>query len=149
MGAPVLQYLYYLCQIGIAMSPLSNNHLFLAYQRSPILDYFCRGLNISLSTDDPLQFHLTREALMEEYSVAAQVFKLSNADLCELARNSVIMSGFPKPQKSFWIGKNWDLEGEAGNDINRTNVPNIRMRFRYETLAEELKTVLTHSVKKK
>jgi len=31
---------------------------------------------------------------MEEYSIAAQVWKLSSADMCELARNSVIMSGF-------------------------------------------------------
>ena len=30
---PVLQYLYYLSQIGIAMSPLSNNSLFLNYNR--------------------------------------------------------------------------------------------------------------------
>ncbi len=30
---PVLQYLYYLAQIGIAMSPLSNNSLFLNYNR--------------------------------------------------------------------------------------------------------------------
>ena len=30
--APFLQYLYYLAQIGIAMSPLSNNSLFLDYQ---------------------------------------------------------------------------------------------------------------------
>jgi len=30
---PVLQYLYYLTQIGIAMSPLSNNSLFLNYNR--------------------------------------------------------------------------------------------------------------------
>ena len=30
---PVLQYLYYLCQIGLAMSPLSNNSLFLNYNR--------------------------------------------------------------------------------------------------------------------
>lgn len=33
---PVLQYLYYLCQIGIAMSPLSNNSLFLNYHRNPL-----------------------------------------------------------------------------------------------------------------
>ena len=33
---PVLQYLYYLSQIGIAMSPLSNNSLFLNYNRSPL-----------------------------------------------------------------------------------------------------------------
>ena len=88
---PVLQYLFYLCQIGIknvkifearlfifstsleakkpsfdrflncfdtsgiAMSPLSNNSLFLNYPRSPFPDYLARGLNVSLSTDDPLQ----------------------------------------------------------------------------------------------
>ena len=34
--APVIQYLYYLCQMGIAMSPLSNNSLFLEYTRSDI-----------------------------------------------------------------------------------------------------------------
>lgn len=32
---------------------------------------------------------------MEEYSIAAQVWKLSSCDMCELARNSVLMSGFP------------------------------------------------------
>lgn len=31
---------------------------------------------------------------MEEYSIAAQVWKLSSCDMCELARNSVLMSGF-------------------------------------------------------
>jgi hypothetical protein len=35
MKAPVLQYLFYLAQIGIAMSPLSNNSLFLEYSRFP------------------------------------------------------------------------------------------------------------------
>lgn len=30
-------------------------------------------MNVSLSTDDPLQFHFTKEPLIEEYSVAAQV----------------------------------------------------------------------------
>ena len=41
--------------------------------RSPLPDYLARGLNVSLSTDDPLQFHFTKEPLMEEYSIAAQV----------------------------------------------------------------------------
>ena len=59
--------------MGIAMSPLSNNSLFLAYNRSPLPDYLARGLNVSISTDDPLQFHFTKEPLMEEYSIAAQV----------------------------------------------------------------------------
>ena len=35
-----------------------------------------------------------QEPLMEEYSIAAQVWKLSTVDMCELARNSVVMSGF-------------------------------------------------------
>ena len=33
---------------------------------------------------------------MEEYSIAAQVWKLTTCDMCELARNSVQMSGFPQ-----------------------------------------------------
>lgn len=55
-----LQYLYYLSQIGIAMSPLSNNSLFLNYHRNPLAEYHMKGLNVSLSTDDPLQFHFTK-----------------------------------------------------------------------------------------
>lgn len=67
---PALQYLFYLKQIGLAMSPLSNNALFLTYERNPLPDFFKTGLNVSLSTDDPLQFHFTKEPLLEEYSVA-------------------------------------------------------------------------------
>jgi AMP deaminase len=55
-----LQYLFYLKQIGIAMSPLSNNALFLTFERNPLPDFFKAGLNVSLSTDDPLQFHFTK-----------------------------------------------------------------------------------------
>ena len=57
---PALQYLFYLKQIGIAMSPLSNNSLFLTYERNPFPDFFKAGLNVSLSTVDPLQFHFTK-----------------------------------------------------------------------------------------
>lgn len=57
---PALQYLFYLKQIGLAMSPLSNNALFLAYERNPLINFFKAGLNVSLSTDDPLQFHFTK-----------------------------------------------------------------------------------------
>ena len=71
--SPCLQYLYYLAQIGLCMSPLSNNSLFLDYHKNPFPAFFARGLSVSLSTDDPLQIHLTKEPLVEEYSVAAQV----------------------------------------------------------------------------
>lgn len=30
---------------------------------------------------------------MEEYAIAAQLWKLSTCDLCEIARNSVVQSG--------------------------------------------------------
>lgn len=42
------------------MSPLSNNALFLSYERNPFPTFFKTGMNISLSTDDPLQFHFTK-----------------------------------------------------------------------------------------
>lgn len=47
-----------------------------------------------------------QEPLMEEYSIATQVWKLSSCDMCELARNSVLMSGFShkvRPIPSFPI----------------------------------------------
>ncbi|XP_023035197.1 AMP deaminase 2 isoform X4 [Drosophila willistoni] len=138
---PVLQYLYYLTQIGIAMSPLSNNSLFLNYHRNPLPEYLARGLIISLSTDDPLQFHFTKEPLMEEYSIAAQVWKLSSCDMCELARNSVIMSGFTHAVKQQWLGPQYYEDGINGNDITRTNVPEIRVAYRYQTLLDELSNI--------
>ena len=67
---------------------------FCSLKRSPLPEYLARGLHVSLSTDDPLQFHFTKEPLMEEYSIATQVWKLSSCDMCELARNSVLTSGF-------------------------------------------------------
>ena len=139
--SPVLQYLYYLTQIGIAMSPLSNNALFCEYTKNPLPTYFKRGLNVALSSDDPLQFAFTREPLMEEYSVAAQVWKLSNIDICELARNSVLQSGFEPCVKAHWLGENWYKSGEEGNDISKTNVPSIRLRYRHDTLLDELQLI--------
>lgn len=145
---------------------------------------------------------------MEEYSIAAQVWKLSSCDMCELARNSVLMSGFPHKvsitiripgnvliykmfccsimnvltsscvtylsilypvnsishinvnqranttsviqlyfyvnviqSKQYWLGPNYTKEGVAGNDITRTNVPDIRVAYRYETLVDELSNI--------
>lgn len=69
LQAPVLQYLYYLAQIGIAMSPLSNNSLFLSYHRNPLPEYLSRGLMVSLSTDDPLQFHFTKVSVHSQSNI--------------------------------------------------------------------------------
>lgn len=139
--SPVMEYFYYLCQIGISMSPMSNNHLFLPYSKSPFKEFFERGQNIALSTDDPLQFHLTKEPLIEEYSVACQVWKLNSVDMSEIARNSVLMSGFPHQLKEYWLGPLYKREGIEGNDNRRTNVPPVRCHFRFETLDGELSLI--------
>ncbi|KNC87615.1 hypothetical protein SARC_00315 [Sphaeroforma arctica JP610] len=139
---PVLEYLFFLTQVPIAMSPLSNNSLFLEVNRHPFPKYFACGQNISLSTDDPLFFHFTREPLIEEYSVTAQLWKLSACDLCELARNSVLASGFSKEKKLKWLGPDGLKPGVDGNDIQHTNVPDIRVAYRVETLMRELSHVL-------
>jgi AMP deaminase len=134
---PLLQYVFYLEQIGIAMSPLSNNALFLTYDRNPFHSYFRKGMNVSLSTDDPLQFAFTREPLIEEYSVAAQICKFSAVDMCELAKHSVDQSGFELSLKRRWLGKYCYLPGVLGNDVAKCNVPNVREAFRHETLKAE------------
>lgn len=60
-----------------------------------------RARHTCLKGNWPLQ-----EPLMEEYSIATQVWKLSSCDMCELARNSVLMSGFshkvPHPLAGTW-----------------------------------------------
>ncbi len=137
------------------MSPLSNNKLFLDYNKSPFPRYFHQGLNVSLSTDDPLMLHYTKDPLLEEvsrstlpypalaaglyvcmyvclqYSVAAQVWKLSSTDQCEIARNSVLQSGWERRFKMHFLGE--DL-----CDIKETNVPLIRLAYRKETLRGEI-----------
>ncbi len=66
-----MNYLYYLSQIGIAVSPLSNNKLFLSLEKSPFPTFFRQGLNVSLSTDDPLMLHFTSEPLVEGLCISS------------------------------------------------------------------------------
>ncbi|CAL8582744.1 AMP deaminase [Xanthoria parietina] len=143
--ASLLQYVFYLDQIGIAMSPLSNNALFLAYDRNPFQVYFRRGLNVSLSTDDPLQFAYTKEPLIEEYSVAAQICKLSGVDMCELAQHSVMQCGFEHELKQRWLGPDYHLPGIQGNNVAKTNVPNLREGFRHTTLQHEKEMIARYA----
>ncbi len=46
-------------------------------------------MHVALSTDDPLIMHKTEEPLIEEYSLASQVYDLSHVDLSEIALRSV------------------------------------------------------------
>lgn len=43
--------------------------------------------------------------------------------------------------KQYWLGPNYTKEGVAGNDISRTNVPDVRVAFRTETLLDELSNI--------
>eukprot|EP00756_Hemistasia_phaeocysticola_P000054 Hpha_TRINITY_DN10038_c0_g1::TRINITY_DN10038_c0_g1_i1::g.83957::m.83957/K01490/AMPD; AMP deaminase len=137
----LLEYLYYLARVPLYVSPLSNNSLFLEYVSNPFPRFFRRGLNVSLSTDDPLQFHQTAEPLIEEYSVASKVWRLSTADMCEIARNSVLHSGFLHEQKKEWIGGLYFLDSSRGNQADLTHVDDIRITYRYETYHDEIKAI--------
>lgn len=130
-----LQYLYYLSQVGVAMSPLCNSKLFIECAKNPFPQYFRVGMNVSLSTDGPLQLHFTRDALVEEYALASQMYKLNGVDLCEIARNSVLQAGCEVQFKRCFLGDNYE-------DPRCSNVPDIRLSYRKEALAEELLPIL-------
>lgn len=66
------------------------------------------------------------------------------SDMCELARNSVLQSGFETELVRHWLGTNYFLKGPQGNVVAKSNVPDIRLRFREETLREELELVWKH-----
>jgi len=131
-----LQYLYYLDQIGLSISPLSNNFLFRKMRESPFLKFFRRGLNVTLSTDDPLIFHMSDDPLLEEYAVARATFDLSMTDMMEIARNSVMQSGFEDEYKKKHLGENY-AKGVTHCDEEKTHVPLIRAKYRAEHLAQE------------
>jgi AMP deaminase len=159
---PVLQYLYYLKQIGISISPLCWNKSVqflnddgrmmgsskVAYEMNPSIDFFKCGMHVALSTDKPLFSSLTREPLIEEYSVAGSIHKLSNIDLCELCRNSVLISGFNAKFKSHWIGikyvegdREWVKRDEFA--IQRSNVPDMRLDYRMDCVNVEIEFVMS------
>ena len=130
---PTLEYIYYLEQIGIAVSPTSNNFLFLKMKDSPFDKMFKRGLNVSISTDDPMLFHLSHHPLLEEYSICRQFWSYSITDLSEIANNSCRQSGFDHAWKMQWIGINYFEHGAKRNVPDKTNIPMIRSQFREET----------------
>jgi AMP deaminase len=137
MDSPVLQYLFYVTQMGVSVSPVSNNAIFLQLRSNPFPDFFKRGLNCTLSTDDPLIFHQTVEPLLEEYTVARLTWDMSHCDLAEIAANSVRQSGFPREFHQAALGEQ-STHHYGEWDENRCSIPIRRIQFRAETLAQEL-----------
>ena len=66
-----------------------------------------------------------------------KTLSLNMIDLSEIARNSVLQSGFDHKCKLEWLGDSYESEGIAGNDPDKTNLPQIRMGFRSEELQSE------------
>ena len=44
--------------------------------------------------------------------------------------------------KMHWVHKHYWKPGPDGNDIHKTNVPNLRMRFRYDCHTDEMQLVM-------
>lgn len=126
-----------------------------SYLRNPFMKLFKLGFKVSLSSGSILfNSSYTQEPMIEEYSVAASIYLLNAADLCELARNSVLSSGYDGWYKSHWIGvvteepANLDTLSEPLGMVDvwydkeidtreRHNVPFLRRRYRIETLDQE------------
>ncbi|EGR32018.1 hypothetical protein IMG5_098540 [Ichthyophthirius multifiliis] len=134
--SPVLLYMFYLKQIGLAMSPLSNNKLFMKYEKQPFYKFFQIGVNVSISTDDPLILHMTNDPLLEEYSIASQIWDLSTVDLAELARNSVMQSSFEYTIKNHWAG-DFKTINKKSNRPAYSNLPQSRFIYRLQNLNKE------------
>jgi len=53
---------------------------------------------------------------------------------------------FYPPLQSHWLGEKYLLRGPEGNDIHKTNVPSLRISFRYEVKKIEKQTLYTFSL---
>ena len=73
--------------------------------------------------------------------------------MCELARNSILQSGWELQIKRQWLGKSPPLGyltiGDDLETVQNTNVPAIRLAFRREMLNEEKRLMMlftTHHI---
>ena len=128
------------------------------YKKNPFMKLFEMGFKISLSSESILYNNsYTKEPIIEEYSVAASIYRLHSADLCELLRNSVITSGFSSTLKSKWLGVSLTLHEYFVENIGfvdnwydcksntslEHNVPIIRRNYRNSTLAGEWRLIIS------
>lgn len=180
-----LSYIFYLLQIPVVATPLSSvsdispmpqqasrllppelRHRHFSeitqskqktYRGNPFLEMLNVGMKISLSSRSVLfNSSYTLDPIIEEYSVAASIYLLEAADLCELARNSVVCSGYEGFYKRHWSGLRIDKTPYASekvghidtwydterNTSERHNVPLLRRSFRKDTLKQEWSFIL-------
>ena len=83
-------------QIPVEMCPISNvqTKVVKDIKEHPIIDFYLRGMLVSVNTDDPKMFNTTME---KEYLTLLDTFNLDLSDIYHLAQNSI---------KSTWCSKN-------------------------------------------
>ena len=83
-------------QIPVEMCPISNVRTKVINDLSehPIIDFYRRGMIVSVNTDDPKMFNTTLE---KEYTSLVDTFNLGLIDIYNLAQNSI---------KSAWCSEN-------------------------------------------
>lgn len=58
--------------------------------------------------------------------------------MCEIARSSVLLSGFSPSFKQERLGKMYFLSSSASNDSSRTHLSDVRVAYRFETYHSEI-----------
>ncbi|SCV03870.1 LAMI_0H11606g1_1 [Lachancea mirantina] len=175
-SSPAMVYAFYLLQIPLVLSPLSSVSPYQSmvkrqlfddhqtrtrdvtiqrqgtYTQNPFFQMHKAGLLVTLSTNSVLlNSSYTSEPIIEEFSVAASIYKLNSADLCEFLRNSIVSSGYEGFYKRHWIGVTTGRTSFFKDDIGgidlwydidtetryRHNVPDMRRTYRRDTFKSE------------
>jgi adenosine deaminase/aminodeoxyfutalosine deaminase len=71
-------------------------------EEHPVRKLFDAGVQVTLNTDDPDMFHTN---LLREYRIAQEVFRFSEDELRELAKNSFRASFLPEEKKRECLAK--------------------------------------------
>ncbi|SCU98371.1 LADA_0H12574g1_1 [Lachancea dasiensis] len=174
--SPPLLYVFYLLQIPVIVSPLSSVSLTRehgqsaypersptvnrdvttpssrSYSGNPFMHLHKIGLKVVLSSSSVLfNSSYTMEPIIEEYSVAASIYLLTSADMCELVRDSAMTSGYEGFYKAHWNGirltpTEFFTEHIGSTDIwfdqepdtcYKHNVPTTRRLYRQECIGRE------------
>jgi AMP deaminase len=105
---------------------------------SPFPRLFSAGLLVTLSSDDPLIFAASNQALLDEYRCAQTQFVMKKTSLSELANNSVKIAGMRHEEKIQLLGPDYETFDQTSNVEEKSNVPQRRIDFRFETFRRTL-----------
>ncbi len=99
---PVLMQRLVRDQIPLTVCPLSNIKLqvFADMQAHNLKRLLERGLCVTVNSDDPAYFG---GYVVDNYLAAATALSLSHAEIVQLARNSIVASFLPEPDKRRWL----------------------------------------------